>query len=221
MKAFAMGRILFAAAILLVLAACGGSAASPTVRALQTASTTNVAQAAATTAVTTIPTITPNPTPTPTVVPTPSPTPTPIPTPSPTPTPTPQPTPTPVPPTPTPQPTEAQLKAQYRGDVDVRDLYKDVAKYHDWKLTYAGTVLTIYSDSTSGTLVQVKVAYGSGILDTKVIDLHYDPSVDVSGIYENSSVVVWGYPISMFTITNSYGGQVSQPLLGGDYITLK
>jgi hypothetical protein len=99
----------------------------------------------------------------------------------------------------------------------VRDLYKNIAQYHDWKLTYAGTVLTISSD-TSGTLVQVTVSYGPGALDTKVIDVIYDTTVDTTGIYEDTNVVVWGRPINMFTITNVYGGKVDQPLLAGDFI---
>ncbi len=130
------------------------------------------------------------------------------------------PTPTRVPPTPTrvpPTPTPAKLKAQYRGDVDVRELYKNIDRYYDWKLRYTGTVLTIMSDS-SGTLVQVRVPYGGDLLDYKVIDVIYDSTVDTSGIYEDSKVTIWGRPIKMFTITNAYGGQVDQPLLAGDFI---
>jgi hypothetical protein len=113
--------------------------------------------------------------------------------------------------------TEAQTKAQYRGDVDVRELYKNIGNYLDWKLTYSGSVLTISSDS-NGTLVQVEVPYGSGLLDTKVVDVVFDASVSTDGIYEDTNVVIWGRPLQMFTITNAMGGQVDQPLLAGDYI---
>ena len=116
--------------------------------------------------------------------------------------------------------TADQIKQQYRGDVDVRELYKNIDKYHDWKLYYEGSVLSIQSDS-SGTLVQVRVYYGSGVLDDKVIDVYFDTSVPTDGIYEDTNVAVWGRPVKMFTITNAYGGQVDQPLLSGDYIAVK
>ena len=139
-----------------------------------------------------------------------------IPTPTRAPSPTPKPSPTPTV-VPTPTLTVAQDKAQYRGDVDVRELYKDITKYHGWKLFYTGTVLSISAAGTS-TFVQVKVPYGSGVLDTEVIDLSFNASVSTDGIYEGTNVVVWGRPVSMFTITNAYGGKVDQPLLAGDYI---
>ena len=106
-------------------------------------------------------------------------------------------------------------KSDYRGDVDVRDLYKNIDKYLGWKLTYAGNVLTIRGDS-SGTVVQLKVGR---VNDYQVIDLFYPVSVSTDGIYEDSFITVWGRPIQMYTITNALGGQVDQPLLFGDYIS--
>ena len=116
--------------------------------------------------------------------------------------------------------TVSQQKAQYRGDIDVRELYKDITKYHRWKLTYVGTVLTIYSGADS-TYLQVMVSYGPSILDYKVIQLTYDESVNMDGIYEESKVVVWGYPLGMLPFINRNGAKIDQPLLGGDFIEMQ
>ncbi|MDI3341194.1 MAG: hypothetical protein QJR03_11765 [Sphaerobacter sp.] len=193
-------RVIIVVLVALALAACGDS------RATSTPATTSEAVAAV------------DPRPTPTVAPSPTPEPTPTPAPTPTPSPTPAPTATPTPtPAPTPTLTREQEMALYRPDVDVRELYKNVMKYYDWKLYYEGEVLSIFSNS-DGTLLQLKVWYGAGFLDYEVIIVTYDAAVDTTGIYEDSRVAIWGRPLMMFTITNAYGGKVDQPLLAGDYL---
>jgi hypothetical protein len=137
-----------------------------------------------------------------------------------TPTPT-QTQPTPIP-TPTPMP-EPQMsgpgqRSEYRGDIDVRDLYKNIDKYIDWKLTYAGHVLNLEGIS-AGTWLQLTVQYGATAYETEIIDFVFPTSVSMDGIYENTYVTVWGRPYEMTTITNMYGGPVDQPLFVGDYIS--
>ncbi len=213
-----MRRIIVAFLASVTLAACGIASTPTPENLVTTVPMSGLAQSVQTdTSVpipTVLPTATPTSAPTPTTVPTPSPTPTLMLTPSPTPTPVPTPTPTPQP---TPMPSIDQIKAQYRSDLGVRELYKNVDTYKGWKLFYEGTVLTIFADS-SGTQVQVKVFYGSGVLDYKVILLWYDSHVSTNGIYEDSSVAVWGRPVEMYSFENAYGGTVSQPLFAGDYI---
>ena len=128
-------------------------------------------------------------------------------------------TPTPIPtPTPEQQMSGPGQKSDYRGDVDVRDLYKNIEKYKDWKLTYAGHVLTI-KGADYGTWLQLTVQYGATSFDTEVIDFVFPQGISMDGIYEDSYVTVWGRPYETTTITNLYGGPVDQPLFVGDYIS--
>jgi|GEM_PF-741506 len=197
-------RVIVVALAVVVFTACGGSPATGDPEGTATPLAETVVESPATPTV--LPTATPTPAPTPTVAPTPTPRPTPTPTPIPTPTPEPTPTLTP-----------EENMALYRSDVDVRDLYKNVEAYYQWKLRFEGEVLTIRSDSTA-TMIQVQVPYGSGFLETETIIVLYEPPIDTTGIYERTRVAVWGRPITMFSFTNALGGRVSQPLLEGDYI---
>ena len=209
--------------LMLVLAACGGEA-TPEVNV--EATKTRAAEQTEVAAVRQAPTATVAPTPT--AVPTATNVPTAVPTrvpPTPTPTRVP-PTPTPIPPTPTPRPeptptmTTEQVKAQYRADVDVRDLYKDLGAYRDWKLYYEGQVLLISNPSSGGSFIQVQVPYGPGVLDNKVIIAVAQPNskIDTTGIYEKTRVGVGVRCLQWFTITNAYGGKVDQPLCSADFI---
>lgn len=196
------------------------------------ADTAPVAEATATTAApeptntataTTPPTATPAPTTTPTEVPptaTPKPTNTPTPI-SPTPTATPvPPTPTPLPPTPEPTPTMTvdEIKAQYRGDVDIREIDKAVERYVDWKMTYTGEVLTIQQSDTY-TFLQVQVTYpgGSSYDRVTVVVIFFDGHAG-DGIFEDDIVQFWGRPLMYFEGTNLYGGTIRQAQFTGDYI---
>ena len=114
--------------------------------------------------------------------------------------------------------TADEVKAQYRGDIDIREIDKNVDAYYDWKLTYAGEVLTIQQDGER-TLVQVQVAYpGGSDFDRVTIVVLYDDAHAGDGVYEDDYVTIWGRPITMFEFTNAFGGTVSQPLFSGDFI---
>lgn len=226
-------RLMLALALALLLAACG--ATSDDVATSTTGADGAGEQVTATIAApdptetppaptaTSEPTSTPEPTATATLTPTPEPTNTPAPTATPEPTNTPAPPATPEPTsTPTPQPTPTmttdEAKAQYRGDIDIREIDKNVDGYYDWKLTYAGEVLTIQQDGER-TLVQVQVTYpGGSDFDRVTIVVLYDDSHAGDGIYEDDYVTIWGRPITMFEFTNAFGGTVSQPLFTGDFI---
>jgi len=101
--------------------------------------------------------------------------------------------------------------------VDVRDLYKNLEQYRDWKLYYEGTVLSI-TVAGGAPVIQLEVFYGPGATDFKVLDYVLNAGTPTAGIYEGTRVGIWGRPGSMTTITNVYGGRVDQPLLHGDYI---
>ena len=101
----------------------------------------------------------------------------------------------------------------------MRELYKNVTKYKDWKLTYTGTVLTIFSD-TNGSQVQVSVSYDpSNPYLTDNIVLFYGAGVDTSAILEGDHVVVWGRPFGMLSFQNALGATLQNPEFNGDYIT--
>ncbi|CCF85940.1 hypothetical protein NITHO_6200001 [Nitrolancea hollandica Lb] len=113
--------------------------------------------------------------------------------------------------------TEEQIKAQYRTDLDVRELTKDVSKYKDWKLYFEGEVLTIYGGE-DGTQIQLMVKYpGQGPYDEDEIII-INTLGDTPGIYKNSRVAVWGRPVRTVEFQNMLGGIVSQPLLTADYV---
>ena len=121
---------------------------------------------------------------------------------------------------PTPTLTVEQAKALYRGDLDVRELHKNLVAYRNWKLTYEGEVLSIEEDSNA-VAMQVKVWYGPGLLDWEAIVVYYDKHevpVDTTGIYEGTRVRIWGRPVTMFEGTNAFGGTIRQPLLVGDFL---
>ncbi len=115
--------------------------------------------------------------------------------------------------------TADQVKVQYRGDVDVRDLDKNVHGYLDWKLHYEGNVLTIQNFESGGTFLQLQVQWpGAGTYDNEVIVVIYSADVDTSGIYEDSRIAIWGRPQKYFEGTNAYGGTIEQALLYGDFV---
>jgi hypothetical protein len=209
-----MRAVMIVCVTVLVVACSGTSSGNPTPlgQGLTEAVSPAPAPPATPTAVTTP---SPIPEPTATLTLTPSPTPTPEPTATPTPSPTPTPT-----PEPTPTLTVEQAKALYRGDLDVRELHKNLDAYRDWKLTYEGEVLTIEEDSDA-VAMQVKVWYGPGLLDWEAIVVDYDKcevQVDTTGIYEGTRVRIWGRPVTMFEGTNAFGGTIRQPLLVGDFL---
>lgn len=141
------------------------------------------------------------------------------------PTPTPAPTPTPVPPTPTPTPaptptpTTAQIKAEYRGDVNVHDLFMDINKYLGWKLTYTGTVLDVESGINGGpATVLVAVPYGPGSADSEWVIGDYANAADLAEVTAGSQVVLWGRPQQLVRFTNAYGGPMFEILFDFDFI---
>lgn len=222
--------LLLALGLVLLLVACEGEAEDAATEATSDTAVTAVADADTPESTATTEPVAPTKTPEPTATATTEPTPVPTNTPKPSPTPKPTNTPTPVPPTPTatipptptPEPTPTmtidEQKAQYRGDLDVREVDKNIDAYYNWKLFYEGEVLTIFQDEDR-TLLQVQVMYpGGSIYDRIVIVVLYNDPHAGDGIFEDDTVAVWARPITMFDITNAYGGKVSQPLFEGDFI---
>lgn len=110
--------------------------------------------------------------------------------------------------------------ATYRGDLDVRELYRDLWSYVDVPLFYRGMVWAVIEQGELA-FVQVKVPFGAGPEDWKaVIFLFplYRVSIDTQRIREGVTVEVWGRPRTMFRFTEDQGKLVQQPLLLGDQI---
>lgn len=105
----------------------------------------------------------------------------------------------------------------YRANLPVGELYKQLDKYKGWRVKYTGSVLSIQTLPSNLTFIQLTVDPPMGDpAGEDVVDVA--TSIDCTGIIENSRITVWGEPDSTTTITNSYGGQVDQPMLGGVYI---
>ena len=122
------------------------------------------------------------------------------------------------PPTPTPFGPIYISRLNYRDNVDVRELYKEISSYVGKYLQYEGTVLTIQADQ-SGTFIQLTVPY-LDMSGSDVVDFIFAPNISTQGILEESKIDAWARPIKMYTITNAYGGQVAQPLLYGDGLAI-
>lgn len=110
--------------------------------------------------------------------------------------------------------------ATYRDDVDVRELYRDLAAYSDVPLRYRGTVWTVV-EQNEFVFVQVKVHFGPGPDEWRAIVVMfptYRIPVDTSVVREGVRVVVWGRPRTMLRFSDDAGQEVEQPLLLGDRI---
>jgi hypothetical protein len=110
--------------------------------------------------------------------------------------------------------------ADYRDDVDVRELYRDLVAYADRPLRYRGTVWTVIEQNQL-LFVQVRVPYGSGPDEWRAIVVLfplYRVAVDTTLLREGTAVVVWGRPRTMLRFTDENGNEVTQPLLLGDRI---
>ncbi|MCX2727431.1 hypothetical protein OO015_07975 [Thermomicrobium sp. 4228-Ro] len=113
-------------------------------------------------------------------------------------------------------PTPAE--STYRDDVDVRELYRDLATYADQPLRYRGTVWTVIEQGEL-LFVQLRVAYGPGRDDWRAIVVlfpTYRVAVDTTRLREGTVVVVWGRARTMLRFTDESGNEVEQPLLLGD-----
>ncbi len=110
--------------------------------------------------------------------------------------------------------------AAYRDDIDVRELYRDLATYADVPLQYRGTVWAVVEQGEL-VFVQVKVSFGQGADDWRAIVVMfptYRIPVDTSVVREGVTVVVWGRPRTMLRFNDDAGQEVEQPLLLGDRI---
>ncbi len=110
--------------------------------------------------------------------------------------------------------------AAYRDDIDVRELYRDLATYADVPLQYRGTVWAVVEQGEL-VFVQVKVSFGQGADDWRAIVVMfptYRNPVDTSVVREGVTVVVWGRPRTMLRFNDDAGQEVEQPLLLGDRI---
>lgn len=182
-----------------------------------------------------LPTNTPKPSPTlrPTATLTPVPTQTPIPTQVPTPTETPIPTETPVPtetPIPTNIPKPAQVTATARAAatatvqaieakyprIDIRELAKNPDKYKGELFSLQGTVFTI-QETDDQTQLQMWVQIpGGNQFDREAVVVGYDGSLE--GVYEKSSIIVYGEGRGAFEGENALGGAIRQPIIRADYV---
>ncbi len=110
----------------------------------------------------------------------------------------------------------------YRDDVDVRELYRNLAAYADMPLRYRGDVWTVIEQNEL-LFVQVRVAFGAGPDDWRAIVVMfplYRMSIDVTHLREGTEVVVWGRVRTMLQFTDDHGEIVEQPLLLGDRLEI-
>lgn len=124
-------------------------------------------------------------------------------------------------------PTVAQIKAGYGQPADLRDLFIRPGSLLGQKIVLSGTVRTI---------VVAQPGYGYGIGDLEPIFVQSVLQIDVplatggseyvvigydgdpQGIYEETWVTVWGMIMGTHTITNAFGGQVTQPFVVAEII---
>jgi hypothetical protein len=124
-------------------------------------------------------------------------------------------------------PTLAQIKAQYGQPADLRDLFTRPGSLIDQKIVLSGTVRTIlvapagrgYEIGDSEftfvqSVLQIDVPLPTGGSEYVVIGYDGDPQ----GIYEGSWVTVWGSVQGTHTITNAFGGRVTQPFVVAEII---
>mgnify|MGYP000592665417 CR=1 FL=1 len=115
-------------------------------------------------------------------------------------------------------PTPAET--DYRDDVDVRELYGNLAAYADQPLRYRGTVWTVIEENEL-LFVQIRVPYGASADEWRAIVVlfpTYRIAVDRAALREGVTVIVWGRPRTMLRFTDVNSQEEEQPLLLGDRI---
>lgn len=219
-----MGRVVAIVGLVALLVGCGGAAATPTTN---VAPTQTRAAELAVLATAQAPTATPAATATPEPTSPPAATPTPV---APTATAIPTATNTPRPPSATatpnlaaPMPTISAESApgQFPVLLEPRDLAKDPGGFREKKMALVGDVLSIKVAEQGKVWVvgefrpRVTLQINVFVAETKraefVAFVIYDG--DTAGIFEKTTVVVYGIGKGTFEITNAYGGKVAQPLL--------
>jgi hypothetical protein len=226
----------------MLLTACGAAAPTPTVdvRPTQTRAA-EITQVAAIQATANAPTVTPIPTNTPVPTNTPiPPTSTPVP-PTATATATRIPTPiftaTPRPPTATATPkpgaappllTKEQAVGQFPVVIDSREIAKSPGSYKDKQAAFVGTILTIkvaqegyvFTVNEFDTHAYLQVTLYNATTKTSDVTVFVLYDGDTTGMFEKSTVSIYGIGKGVHTFQNTYGGSVSQSLFYAQYIEL-
>jgi tetratricopeptide (TPR) repeat protein len=126
---------------------------------------------------------------------------------------TPRPTSTPRP-TATYTPLPATQKAAW-GTVDIRDLAKNPEAYKGRELHYQGEVFSIDEDNR-GTAIQMWVDVPGSSYDQEAVVVYWPGASQ--GIYDGTTIEVWGYCLGAFEGTNAFGGAIRQPLISAEYL---
>ena len=101
--------------------------------------------------------------------------------------------------------------------IDPRELNKSPNKYRKQRFSLTGEVLSIHEVSPYDTELQVWANAPTGRSQDRVaVYIQYVGTLP--GVYEKSTVVVYGEGGGTFDITNAYGGTITQPLVLAHYI---
>lgn len=99
----------------------------------------------------------------------------------------------------------------------MRQLSKGAENYKGRKLYYRGSVISIFTQNGE-TQMQIQVDRGPNSVPALQDIIFVETLVDCSSVEVGDGVAVWGRVAKTVTITNTFGGQVDQPLLIGDYV---
>jgi hypothetical protein len=119
-----------------------------------------------------------------------------------------------LPPTNTPNPRIA--KAAW-NTVDIRELVKNPDRHKGSQVHYTGEIFRIEEDrGTSALQVWVEIPGGSE-WDREAIIIIWEGGT--TGIYDGTTIEVWGYAGGSLEGKNAFGATISQPMIEAEYLT--